>query len=216
MPAAKGARMAPGADDPETLNPPAQATAKIQEAAFDSDLIDHMVRCWDAECENAERLARKVTTIISALALLFGLGLFKIEWTVDPKQVSRIPWDWMTWAIKAMLCVALLCFGRGLFLGIRGLRTKDFPREHAKTASDHLRLRRELIDAAPPTDKESRAVAFYCLSKAIDELSKQNAEKSTRVQLCETWFIRGLFLVLLAMLAYILFSFPPIPTRGVP
>ena len=39
---------------------------------FDEILVDHAVRCWDAERENANRLSARSTLLLTALAALFG------------------------------------------------------------------------------------------------------------------------------------------------
>lgn len=199
--------MARSADDPEELNPKADEfdTKAIEDAAFDTDLIGHMAKCWDAMCENAERLTKKVNLLVSVLVLLFGLGLFKLEWTVDPKHISRIDPGWCAYAVKGLLSLALLLFGRGLYLAMRGV-SRGGPRP---PASDLLQFPKEIIKCPPLSDRETRAQVFYRFAKAITELSTQNAEKAARVTACEKWFIWGLSVVFVALLLYTWTSVPP-------
>src|SRR5687768_3704621 len=109
--------MVRGADDPEEDTPTAdtESTAAIKASTFPPELIAHMVRCWDAERENAERLAKKVNVIVSVLALLFGFGLFKIEWTYDPDHLSRVESVVTIWLIKICLANSLLLFAIALY-----------------------------------------------------------------------------------------------------
>ena len=74
-------RMVKGADDPEndadesSIPSEAESRQAIEQSQFAPELIEHMVRCWDSERDNAERLTRKVNIIVSVLALLFGSGI---------------------------------------------------------------------------------------------------------------------------------------------
>ena len=178
---------------------------KLRLAAFDPDLILHMERCWKAMCDNAERLNRKVSLLVSALAILFGLGFFKIEWTVDPKHLSRIDPVWMVYPLKVILTVAMACFGRGLYLGLRGVRG----RASRGSASDLLPFPEEIVRCPPESPTETRALAFYRLEKAVTELGTQNSEKAARIVACEKWLSWGLVLVTVSLLMYIWSSVPP-------
>lgn len=177
----------------------------IDDAAFDSDLVTHMDRCWKANCENAERLNKKIGLLVSALAVLFGLGLYRIEWLVDAKQVSRVQPEWLVWPLKSILAISLICFGRGLYLALKGVRAGG-PRP---SACDLLPFPREIVKCPPLTDRETRAQVFYRLDKAVTELSTQNSEKSARIIACEKWFIWGLTLVLAILVIYTFVSVPP-------
>lgn len=219
--------MTRGADDPEELMDDGEPDAgeseseetaeagreSVETASFDDVLLSHMTRCWDAQLDIAERLTKKVTLIVSVLALLFGLGLFKIEWTYDPKELPRVHPIELLWAMKVALAVALICFGMGLFRGLTGIKRPFRQFEGAERelmASDLLPLTKDEVLHPPKTEEETRAIVFYKLSEAIDELKQQNQAKAEKVKLCEMWFLCGLGLVLLAMVTYILFSFPPV------
>src|ERR1051325_9244215 len=81
-----------------------------QHDEFDQVLVDHAVRCWDAERENANRLSSRGTLVLSALAALFGLGLFRIDWFRGAADVSRVPLPWCVWLVKSFLALALVFF----------------------------------------------------------------------------------------------------------
>src|SRR2546430_16853351 len=70
--------MVKGADDPENDADESSipGEAESRQAIEQSQFIEHMVRCWDAERDNAERITRKVSIIVSGLPLLFGPGIF--------------------------------------------------------------------------------------------------------------------------------------------
>jgi hypothetical protein len=216
--------MPTGADDPETLNefiaPQPTPAEAVGRAAFDPDLIAHTVRCWQAECENAERLSRKIGLLVSVLAILFGLGLYKIEWTYDPRHFSRIQPEIVLWIVKTLLAFALLCFLIGLTSGLTRIRREpaglDGEDDPIEAASAYLHFPKEIVASPPVTDLETRAVVFYRYSAAIDAIRNQNAAKSRKVKICEFWFLLGLFLVFLSVASYTFSSFPPIRDKDDP
>jgi hypothetical protein len=77
---------------------------------FEQVLVDHAVRCWQAECENAARLSARATLFLSAMAALFGLGLYRIEWFRSINDRSRMRWEWSIWSVKCLLSLALFIF----------------------------------------------------------------------------------------------------------
>ncbi|RIK57263.1 MAG: hypothetical protein DCC63_14880 [Nitrospira sp.] len=41
---------------------------------------EHAKLQWLAECENAERMSKRINLLLTGLIALFGLGFFKVEW----------------------------------------------------------------------------------------------------------------------------------------
>src|SRR4051812_7441449 len=84
---------------------------------FDEALVEHSVRLWDAERENAARLSGRETLILSAIAAVFGLGLYRIDWFHGKDDVPRVAWGVARCAIKICLAGSLLCFAVA-FIGL--------------------------------------------------------------------------------------------------
>lgn len=74
-------------------------------------LIDHARLAWDAERENADRLKDKRRVLLTILAAMFGLGLYKFEWFYDPDHAPRVRSEAVLLTIKSCLTIALLVFG---------------------------------------------------------------------------------------------------------
>ena len=88
---------------------------------FDECLVNHAVLIWDAERENAARSTTRETLVLTAIAALFGLGLYRIDWFHGKDDIFRVASPEMRTLIKGLLCASLLCFGaafRGLFLDL--------------------------------------------------------------------------------------------------
>src|ERR1700722_11403237 len=128
--------------------------SKISSIQFEPILVEHAVRCWDAERENASRLSSRGTLLLSALAALFGLGLFRIDWYRGEHDVSRVPWTWAAWAIKILIGIALVMFALSFWkiMGRRGSRNAgDTPH-----SADRLALPQSIIAEGPPVGDEAR------------------------------------------------------------
>lgn len=83
-------------------------------------LIEHARIALDAERENADRIYARHKLLITALAILFGLGLFKVEWVRSDSGISRINSAEWNYAIRAMLSAAVVAFGYAFLRSRRG------------------------------------------------------------------------------------------------
>ena len=174
---------------------------------FDKSLVDHAVRCWDAERENAARLSARGTLMLSAVAALFGLGLFRIEWFRGVNDQDRIRWIWSIWAIKGFLIFAVLAFALAFWYTLRSTR-KGVGRK-VGNSSDLLGFPKSIATNPPPTEDLARRLVFKCVYRAYLDLSTRNQEKKRRQDQGQQFFFVGLFLVAMAIVLYILCSEPP-------
>jgi hypothetical protein len=78
---------------------------------FEPVLIEHAVRMWDAERENSNRLSGRATLLMTALAALFGLGLYRIEWFRGKDDIPRVAPPAAAFVIKCLLAAGLLSLG---------------------------------------------------------------------------------------------------------
>jgi len=183
-----------------------KTTEDVQDE-FDQVLVDHAVRCWDSERENANRLSSRATLLLSALAALFGLGLFRIDWFRGEKDVCRVESAAIVWTIKGLLILALVTFGSAFFriMGRRGKR-KENEKPHA---SDSLGLPASIITDGPPVGDDARRMVFVRVYRAFSELQTRNALRKTALDQGQQWFLFGLCLIAIALILYTLGSEPP-------
>lgn len=172
------------------------------------ELVQHVIRVWAAEVENAERLSKKVNGLVSALALLFGLGLFKLDWTMGAGDVARIRLVWSVYIVKACLILALCLFATGLWRALRSIKLPAGRLRAGMTASDLLRFDKETVDSPPTTSAEANQAIFSLYLNAINELRTQNRERRARVAKAETFFLIGLVSAMLGIGFYLLTSAP--------
>ena len=85
-----------------------------------SSLAEQAKVAWDAERENAERINSRKGLLVTTLAILIGLGFFKVEWVRRANEVSRIePGEWNL-IIRGILSASLVVMGIA-FLRLRTL-----------------------------------------------------------------------------------------------
>lgn len=199
-------------------------TQQGQTAGFDQSLVDHAVRCWDAERENATRLTARVNIVLSVAIALFGLGLFRLEWLRAENQVSRIDSLLAIYLIKSLLTSSLITLAIAFWLLI-GSTTPKPERKHLKEAAqddskprtkrafqaaDHLALPSWSFDDPPKDPDTARKLVFARVYLAYLDLRRRNARKRDRLDRGQQWLALALALIGLAILCYIWASEPPI------
>lgn len=167
---------------------------------LDSDrLIEHAKDCWDAEQINAERLANRVKTMITAVVAIFGLGLFKLQWFISSSSIVAVQSPRMATGIRWSLSIAVGFFALTFFYIIGGGSERK-----SVHASSGLSI--------PPTvlrwitqlsDEERRKHVFYCKYRAYMDLKKRNIEKHERIENAQFYFIIGIVATITAIMLYI-------------
>jgi len=178
---------------PEELD----AGSTVVEQSLDS-FIEHADRMWEAESEVARRHVQRSNLLFSVMAALFGLGLFKIEWSRRADEVARISNHCMECGIRLLLLAGLICLAVAFWLLVRG------PRHSRPPASQQLELDPDLIDQLPQSPEEAKRIIFARTYLAALELGRQNAEKNGRISTAQAWLILGLGIVFVALILFTL------------
>lgn len=160
----------------------------------DDALVAHAVRCWEAECENATRIANQKQRLASATIALLGLGLYKVELMGSPGQVPTISPCYVSWAVRCLLVLALIMF-------CVSLRTMYYySRPVVDTASHLLTIRND------DSHMDGRALALWRTHKAYMELQRRNSKAWEKLHRGQVWFARGGLCVVSAMILVLIFS----------
>lgn len=88
-------------------------------------MIEHATRCWAIEESNAKRWSDTQKLMLTVVATLFGLGLYKIEWVYGQGSLSRVPNSMMLYLIKGLMTMSLGAFA---WTFIRTRRSENLPR----------------------------------------------------------------------------------------
>jgi hypothetical protein len=166
---------------------------------IDPAWVEHAVRFWDAETENATRIASRQLWIFTGIFALLGLGLYKIEWYTDVNAVPRVTLTWAVWIIKACLASSAGFFLVSLWVLSGGRGRMD----RATTASRWLRLQ--------DRDLESPAtrIVLTRVHRAAVDLQDRNRAHWARLHDAQMWFTFGIALVFIAIIVYVLVAVPP-------
>jgi hypothetical protein len=144
--------------------------------------LEHAIRCWEAETQNAERLASRENGLLTLLSAIVGFGFFKLsdEGSVLPTYASL--------AVRAFLTVVLLLLllaflsilvsrwprGRGARSRVRG----QFASGRLVWPSDDSLQPRELA-----SEQAAIRIALSRTSDAAEYLRERNVVRRGRLDL---------------------------------
>ncbi|QDU70276.1 hypothetical protein [Mucisphaera calidilacus] len=164
----------------------------------DRVLIDHAVRCWEAEQVNAERINGRKRFLAAGLMAVLGLGLYRLEWFYDPEMIPRVGNPWLQLIIKALLIIGLLLLATSLVVAYR----PSFGSRGYKTASIHLALRRDERGLEIPIQAARRTYGAY------GSLLSKNKASWAKLYYAEMIFTAGFSIIVIALAMYISCSQP--------
>ena len=168
-------------------------------------LLEHSVRCWENECDNAARLVDRIKLVSAMAAAILGLGLFKIEWFYDPSHTSRVRYDWVMWIIRGLLVFALMSLAWSFWRILRRQR-----RRSVATASWHMLIPRASHADNIHDSADATLIATERVHRATLSLMRRNARMDQRLRASLRWFFAGILCIFLVILLYVIFSVPPI------
>lgn len=180
----------------------ANSTDRNSHDWVDPMLIEHVVRFWEAERENAARIASKQQLISAGIIGLLGLGLYKIDWYADPDALLRATNPIAIWIVKSCLIGSTGLFAWSLWI-LWGGSAKE---ERGSTASRWLRL------TDSDMKRTSSRVVLSRTHRAAAELQERNRLHWERLRDSQMWFVIGIGLILLSIVLYVAFAVPPIAT----
>lgn len=202
------------------------ATGPRREHPFDDEtLVEHAVRMWDAEVENARRHAARTNIYASLMIALFGLGLFKIDWMHRQDEIARVHWLAVEFLVRGLLIVGLIFIAiaymkllisrptdaeddDGNLRGFLRFRWKKTP-ETIKEASAELDLPDWYIEHPPLSIRKARKAAFGRTYAAALELRSRNIREKERIIQATKPLMIGLAAILVALVIYLATSWAP-------
>lgn len=159
-------------------------------------LIEHADRCWEAERENADRVFSRRRSVATAIVVVLGLGLYKIEWYRDAEASPVLAEGWAIWTVKTLLILSIILFARALYVLFWSTTAE-------RTASYKLAFRRADRNKPPDATIMKRTYSAYL------DLRRQNAEEWDKLHRGERAAGMAVACVFLAFLLYVYCSVPP-------
>ncbi len=153
------------------------------------------VRSWEAEVENARRLATRVNVVLT-VALAAAAAATKV--LNDALVRSPRPWG----AVLLAGAVVGVVF---VFVAFVRVLVKRQPPERPPSASAHLLPPEDLADvsdATPGHDSRALQRAFLSTAAAAYELHARNADERKRLAAAQQWLIVGAALTLVCGAVY--------------
>jgi len=166
-------------------------------------VLQHAVRRWQAESENAGRLATRENGILGVIAMLLGLSLFRA-----PTPVLLEP-GWLMWAARILLTASVLqaLVALGLVLWNRPDRGRG-----PTSGPGTLGLASALLiwpsaskrtGKKPGSEREAHQVAVRLLDVAADEQYFRNAARKRLLDRSQRCLFSAASCAGLAMVCYL-------------
>jgi len=168
------------------------------------ELIDHAIRCWEAEVENARRHSARLNLLLPAVLAVLGFGAFNLSW-VGNRSTNLEP-IWVVWIVKVLLLGSLLLFMRALWilLAVRQRRRPRSTSSYALTVSKGVESDPEGLD-----EQAARRMAFESTYAAAVDLRRRNAAEGIRIDRGQQALLVAILHALLAVACYTLFAIVP-------
>jgi hypothetical protein len=142
--------------------------------------LEHAIRCWDAETQNAERLASRENGLLTLLSAIVGFGFFKLSEDGDPTYASL--------AIRGFLTIVLLL----LLIALISILVNRWPRRGTRGASPKVpfasgRLawpnQRDLRPHELASEEVAIRIALSLTTDAAAHLLDRNVARRARLDL---------------------------------
>lgn len=162
--------------------------------------VHHARMRWDAEVENASRLSHRENGILTVIAGILGLGLFKLG-TMDPAEPAVL------WFVRICLVVSILLLF--VALGMVLITRSKVPERAGETpiqyASAHLRWsdRPEDHPSKLKSGREANLHAYKLLTRAATHLHRRNLVRKGGIDRSQRFLFGAALAAGLAIVCYI-------------
>jgi hypothetical protein len=157
-------------------------------------LLDHAIRCFDAEVAVEERIAKRRNLVLTTILAAIGLGILRIGWLDDAGQVDDRHVSLRLFEL--LLFGAVLCFGRALLVL---LALPQGPRSGADR--NGLRLAPDLDSLVePPNLRTAWESVFGATYSAFIRLQESNAVERAALDRAQKSLVAAILLLFLATL----------------
>ena len=174
-------------------------------------LLEHLVRCYEAEEENVRRLAETTKMLVNATVAILAVGLFRFGLSASGTTVEV---EWVRVLVSLLWTVGLGCLlWSSTYLIFRWdyewrRKTIDKLRGQYAVGSASLLLvpEEEDLQGMPIPEQGTAEFLRYRATaatlSAVLHLARKNNAREAEISLSRIWFSRGLFVISLAVVLY--------------
>ncbi len=162
--------------------------------------LEHAIRRWGAECENAQRLSSRENGLLALLGVIAGLGFFRLS------DIDKIEWGWAL-AAKLLLTAALGCVLFSVFKVFlvpksRVQETRDGRRAVFVYASGLLAwpIQKEAHPNSLKTEEDAVRIAFAQTASAAASLYRRNLKRRESLERGQRYLVAAIGLAAVAAL----------------
>lgn len=171
---------------------------------MEREALEHAIRCWHAEEENARRIAGRKALLVGVPAGLLAFAGAQagrigalLGQALDPAYEHRP----LAWFALATLAAGLVCFLASVALAI-GVRRSAIARTRPASRHLHPTSAHALRDFAEADSRGARELAFTRTIAAARGLLESNCDVEQRLFMAGGWLVSGVLFCFLALVAY--------------
>jgi hypothetical protein len=171
---------------------------------MEQEALEHAIRCWQAEEENARRIAGRKALLVGVPAGLLAFAGARADrigellgWALDAHHGQRA----LAWFALLLLAAGLSCFLASAALAI-GVRRSALARTRPASRHLHPISAQALRDFAEADAQGARELAFTRTIAAARGLLESNCDVEQRLFMAGGWLVSGVLFCFLALVAY--------------
>ncbi len=185
------------------------------------EILEHAIRRWDAEEENARRQASRinfVVTLTGAVLAFLGFSLFRFPALLDVGTYQEHAW--LATTVRILAGLSITSFIISLFYLILTKSSRENPTppsgfpgggiESFLDSSFHLRIDEKMLDEIElPEIGSPEYIRLHLATRtfgAADDLAARNLQEKRTVDIGQQWFLVGFVLMMGTAGAYIFFG----------
>ncbi len=179
--------------------------------------LEHAVRRWESESQNAERLAHRENGLLTILSAVLGFGLFKLT------DIARLEPHFMAWVLRVLLVITVGLVLVSFFYIFLIPRRRPDPESKPETihvyASGHLAWPTdpELQPARLQRDRDAIRIAFALTARAATSLHRRNVFRRASVDRGQRFLVLAIVVTAVAIVCYMFCSVEAEPKiAGIP
>lgn len=164
-------------------------------------LIQHAVRCWDAEVENSRQLATRMNLLVPGVLAVLGFGVFRLGWVAEERHTLR-HWP-LEWVMRVLIVSALMLLFRALWL-LLVLRLRSVRK---RGPAVKLRLPAEILERLGRAGAQrATQAAFWGTYRAFLEMQKRNRRQEAKIGRGQQCLFLALAFLISALAGYNIFG----------